>query len=514
MKKVTETLKKLIDDYGIEILQKEQRLSAMISDLFADDKKNKKLLLLSIKEKVPQQMAALERNANLELGINAIKSHLLDDGILNENAVNQIISYWRNVINLDVLFNNELANEDVKKTFYSISSIETKNYEIFKLNTIKTKDRSIKSKNEDIIPLKYDNVMPFCEGLAPVILFHKCGFIDINGREIVQTKYESFKPFSEGLAVVKLNNKYGYINKNGKELIPIKFDIAYPFRSGLAPVKLNNKTIYIDRDGHEVIHSKYDSHSAFSEHLIGVSLNNKWGFMDAQGREVISPRYESGRGRSFHEGLAAVSIDGKWGFINPQGKDVIQRKYNEVQSFSEGLAGASIDGMWGYINSEGKQVIPFKYSNVKSFRGELAQVELNGKWGYINPHGIEVVPIKYDKVNVFSDGLAKVTLNDKSGFVDKLGNEVIPLANIYLDSFKEGFAVIGDYISEFLLIDLNKYFPKQSQMKFGYIDKKGWKVIPYKFDEANNFYDGVAIIKLDGKFGLIQKSYRCGRYSV
>ena len=64
----------MIEVYGLELLQQAQRLSAMISDLFAHDKKSKKLLLLSVKERVPQQMAALIENDEREIKLRAMYS--------------------------------------------------------------------------------------------------------------------------------------------------------------------------------------------------------------------------------------------------------------------------------------------------------------------------------------------------------------------------------------------------------------------------------------------------------
>ena len=104
----------------------------------------------------------------------------------------------------------------------------------------------------------------FREGLAPVELFGlydngKWGFIDKEGKEVIPIKYDWVENFSEGLAPVKLlNGKWGYIDKEGKVVIPIKYDDAWPFREGLALVKLNGKWSYIDKEGKVVIPIKYE----------------------------------------------------------------------------------------------------------------------------------------------------------------------------------------------------------------------------------------------------------------
>jgi hypothetical protein len=42
----------------------------------------------------------------------------------------------------------------------------------------------------------YDNVGCFCDGLAPVILNGKCGFIDKTGKEVVECQYDRLGLFS------------------------------------------------------------------------------------------------------------------------------------------------------------------------------------------------------------------------------------------------------------------------------------------------------------------------------
>ncbi len=65
-------------------MQQEQRLSAMIADLFAHDKKSKKLLMLSVKEKIPQQMAALLDLEDRELKLNAIQTNFSTKELLKK----------------------------------------------------------------------------------------------------------------------------------------------------------------------------------------------------------------------------------------------------------------------------------------------------------------------------------------------------------------------------------------------------------------------------------------------
>jgi serine/threonine protein kinase len=97
---------------------------------------------------------------------------------------------------------------------------------------------------------------------------------------------------------------------------------------------------------------------------------------------------------------------------------------------------------------------------------------------------------KYDYDLDFREGLAAVIdeLTWKRGFIDKSGKEVIPLIYDYANGFQEGLAKVK----------LNG--------KWGFVDKSGKEVVPLKYDYVVDFYKGLAWVELNGKQGFIDKS--------
>ena len=287
--------------------------------------------------------------------------------------------------------------------------------------------------------------------------------------------------------------------------------------------------------GKVVISFKYDDVWDFSEGLVAVELNGKWGFIDKSGNEVVPLKYDWAG--SFSEGLAPVGLSGMWGYINKSGKLVLPLKYDWAGSFSEGLAPVELSGMRGYINKSGKLVLPLKYDWAGSFSEGLAPVKLYGKVGFIDKSGKVVVPFKYYDARAFSEGLASVCLEEHIdniglsylwGFIDKSGNTVIPHLYYRVSDFHEGLANIGNAIitiSEPLIDKSNKwvqwpfreyygdwYFIEgfarvcsHSNHKWGFIDKSKKSVVPPKYDEASHFSEGLAAVKLNGKWGFISR---------
>ncbi len=213
----------------------------------------------------------------------------------------------------------------------------------------------------------------------------------------------------------------------------------------------------------------------------------------------------------FYEGLAAVESNGKWGYIDKNGNVIISFKYEDALHFSEKLAAIELRGKWGFIDKQDNLVIPFKYDNVGNFSNGRAEFELNGRKGYLDKYGTEhydnggsapkknvtynVAKIPVPAKAIFYDGLAVVESNDsgwacdvKKGYIDKNGSVIIPFKYEDAWSFSEGLAAVK----------LNG--------KWGFIDKNGNVVIPFTYNYAWSFCAGLARVNLCGEWGFIDKS--------
>lgn len=79
--------------------------------------------------------------------------------------------------------------------------------------------------------------------------------------------------------------------------------------------------------------------------------------------------------------------------------------------------------------------------------------------------------------------------NGKYGYKQKDDNKILITA-IYenAENFREGYACVK----------LNN--------KYGVIDKNGNEVIPFKYEKLRSFHDGIALAQIDGKYGFIDKT--------
>ena len=304
---------------------------------------------------------------------------------------------------------------------------------------------------------QFDMVYGFSENLAKIKLDDKYGYIDKNGAIIVTPNFDNARNFHEGLAEVMIEDKWGYIDKTGKFVIEPAFDYANNFSEGLASVKIGKKYRYINQKGELVLKCKFDRARYFKEGLASVKLDDKYGFINVKGEFVIEPQFDSAR--DFSEGLAAVEIDNKYTYIDKTGQIITEGRFKEAENFSEGFAAVRIDRKWGYINKNGHIIIKCQYEEVYPFSGGIALVRRHsGRWGYRRGSGFicsvvkqngEVTDLGFSFVTRFSEGLASIVNEDRHwGYIDRKGEIVIPYQYDFAYPFSEGIATIRVKIAE------------------------------------------------------------------
>src|ERR1035438_2373830 len=200
------------------------------------------------------------------------------------------------------------------------------------------------------------------EPLFPVEDRGRGGFIDKTGRIVIPLCFDAVGDFSEGLARFERDQKWGYLDKSGTVIIEPRFPWAQEFSEGLARVQISGPQL---------------------------GINANWGFIERTGAVVIDVQKDPSFGghnnigsdsaeSAFHDGLALVDVGGKKGYIDKTGKIVIAPQFTYAYPFSESLAAAtksaSGDDGWGHIDKTGRWIVEPKFQWASSFSGGLAPV--------------------------------------------------------------------------------------------------------------------------------------------
>jgi WG containing repeat len=166
----------------------------------------------------------------------------------------------------------------------------------------------------------------FSEGLTPVELDGKEGYVDLHGHFVIPPQFEEANVFSESLAAAKIDDKWdgkwGVIDRSGQWVIRPQFDWVTGFSEGLAVAQVGHKNGIIRKDGSWVLKPSYPFLHSMSESRAAFSggASGKWGYLDETGKVVIEPQFD--KAGDFESGLAQVEVQGRFGYIDRDGQYV------------------------------------------------------------------------------------------------------------------------------------------------------------------------------------------------
>ena len=343
-------------------------------------------------------------------------------------------------------------------------------------------------------PGEYEEVGLYQEGLAPVKVEDRWGFVDTQGKLVIPAQYKSVRGFSEGLAAAKLNSKWLYIHKDGTPLIGASIKDPRDFHQGVAVVD-DNWLMNIKGQKYAKLRD-YSFVGDFAENglaEVGVRRRHRslldyvsigwgwdgwgvWGYPGWGWTGGYHHRRHHGWGWGGGIGISpgAVMPGSLYrGYVNKQGQEVIPTTYDTVTPFYGSYALIQDEGHWGMVNAQGRVVIPPAYDALWPFSQGLAAFSFDKKWGFINEQNTVVISNRYDRVNSFLEDRTTVMTQEEGGIIDKQGQLAAPLRR----QLKELGPLYADRAA----------FKDPAKDLWGYVNRDAQVVIPAQYDKAGIF---------------------------
>jgi hypothetical protein len=223
----------------------------------------------------------------------------------------------------------------------------------------------INASGELVLPLCFDGVREFSEGLGIFEREGRYGAIDSNGRILIAPRFDELDAFHEGLAIFKHNNRYGIIDLRGKRTPLPDFFQVHHFQEGLAVFDADSKNGAINRSGRVVFAVRARLNSTFQDGKIwGTLENGRCAILNTSGQIIAWPK------------------------LGPD------QQYCWPKSSPAAWRREQREGKWLFLDANNNiQLGPLDYEQVSDFEGDLAMVRLhNGTWGYINRQGTLIWP--------------------------------------------------------------------------------------------------------------------------
>lgn len=241
----------------------------------------------------------------------------------------------------------------------------------------------------------------FQDGLIPVRVGEKWGYLSSGGKLAIQAKYDDANDFNGGYAAVKSGAKYIVVNATGEET-PVEgsglLDVK-PFSEGLAPFRAADKKFgFIDTNGKAAIPAQFEAVGYFSEGVAWAkTADKKVGYIDKSGAWVIKPQFDVGK-EFTKEGIARIKSGDSWGYITKTGEKVTLSGTDIYEDFFDGLARGRQGDKFGFLNSKGEWVIKPEYDGSRDFKNGYAAVKKGELWGIIDKTGKVIIEPKYDGI--------------------------------------------------------------------------------------------------------------------
>ncbi len=196
---------------------------------------------------------------------------------------------------------------------------------------VKNKDYRgfIDTNNRPVIKMENSAGNKFTEGLADINdKKYRQGFINKRGEIVIPLQFDLVDNFSEGLAFAVKGDSIGYINKKGIFEFTIDGYAGKPFSDSMSFIgQMNEKKemrwALINNKGERITGYIFEDVRGFSEGLSAVKQNGNWFFIDKLGNPVFD--FEFNYVDSFVDGIAWASFkDGRKGYINHKGQLILE----------------------------------------------------------------------------------------------------------------------------------------------------------------------------------------------
>ena len=353
----------------------------------------------------------------------------------------------------------------------------------------------------------------------------KSGVLSFDGEMILPAIYQSLDVWNKML-VTKKEDTYGIINISGNTLLPFHYQkiIISSENVPFLLVKQNEKYGCIDKQLQLVLPCKYEKldYIYYTNGNIGpqecvriLSENGTTrGVIDLNGNVKIpyeQTTFIGKKNETFaygflpHIQLLSDYLHGKK-ITNSGDKEVdciildnamreLLRCYSKsINLYDDYFMIATINKKFGMLAADGVTVIPFIYDQLYPFGNEYLVGKKDRCLGLLSRSNNTRIAFQYSALEYFSEDyiIAQDTNSiPQSGLIDYTGKIQIPFLYNSLYSDKRFYT--------------NLLIAKKDDL-YGVIDVNEKEIIPFKYDEIQQFNKTLFIVKKYGKYGLVNTS--------
>jgi hypothetical protein len=248
-------------------------------------------------------------------------------------------------------------------------------------------------------------------------------------------------------------------------------------------------------------------------------LRGRFGLLDASGRWIVPPSYPEIQFFTRADGDRVwVQSNGKWQLLRADGQALTEAVFDHVQVLLEDRAVVHIGNKWGAVDGQGRIAIPLTLEHLSYFNEGRALFREGGKTGMLDRDGRVIIPPKFQMLGRF-EGKDQIdaTIDGAKVSVDRLG-----IIASRLDECPDGRRIarrdgkmqivgldgrpINDTLYEWIKLSCEAPSIVQLGKEYGLIHASGQLLLGRYFERIDGYYNGIAAITADGKWGVVDES--------
>lgn len=227
-----------------------------------------------------------------------------------------------------------------------------------------------------------------------------------------------------------------------------------------------------------------------------VCRDGKYGLADSLGAELLNTEYEEVYPYS-EDDVALIRKDRAYIYIDrdAQTKLVPDTSYVRLGMMSSDRTWAVMNGKYGLLDENLQLLTEFTWDELTQISDSVGACKENGKWALIDKNGKTRTEYVYDDV-----------IRDENGFCCGQKRIFVKQGEKYYLVDQKGSIVGEDTFDDARTFCAEGYAAVCKAGKWGFIDKKGKKVIDYQYEDAQSFQNGFAAVCIGGEWGYIDES--------
>lgn len=268
----------------------------------------------------------------------------------------------------------------------------------------------------------------------------------------------------------------------------LTLESAGRFDGAFAPAVLQGRKIFLHSSGNIVVDKP------LSRLRNGGNIARKAGFagaIDAGGKVMLPFEYdEVDEDYDFH--FLILKKNGKTGVADSTGQVRAKPVYDEITALSAGAVAFKRGSQYGWISLADGSVHPSPGRLSRSYVSpEVFYIEQGERKGLLHQNGHLIVPARYDMIFAAYPGTVIYEGNGKAGMMDLQGN------------------ALGKQVYESLVYAYDDSVVRAKLGgKTGLLGPAGELSIPAKYTDIGRFTNGQAVVSLNGRYGVTDKSGR------